>query len=192
MNNMLQDFQKLLTELLKCPKGLSSQGIEASYEISQLLEFEGIPDLGAKRANPLCKELEHVAKHIGELPIDACRLANAAIELINQLPWYQRLAPDFPAFEAGHANAQIIGPQGILKRKDVIVGITLMRPNLTYPDHRHTPEEIYIALSEGLWRQQDNPWKSPGPGGYIYNPSDILHSMKSTEKPLVAIWCLKT
>lgn len=191
MNNIMKDFQRLLVEMLNCSQGLSLQGKKASHEISQLLALDVSSDLGEKRANPLREELEYVAKHIDELPADARRLANAFIELSDQLPWYQRSAPDFPAFEYGHANAQFIGPKGILKREDVIVGVTIMRPGLKYPDHHHPPEEIYIVLSEGQWRQEDNPWKTPGLGGYVYNPHDILHAMKSAETPLFAIWCLK-
>ncbi|GGK55894.1 hypothetical protein GCM10007941_02700 [Amphritea balenae] len=91
----------------------------------------------------------------------------------------------------GHVNAEIIGPKGLEVREDIIVGITLMRPGITYPDHHHPPAEIYIVLSEGLWRQKDLAWTSPGPGGYVYNPPDIIHAMKSLNTPLFALWCLK-
>ena len=70
------------------------------------------------------------------------------------------------------------------------VGVTLKRQHLTYPDHHHFPEEVYIVLSDGFWRQNQEPWWSPGPGGYVYNQQGISHAMKSVEKSLCAIWCL--
>ena len=47
-----------------------------------------------------------------------------------------------------------------------------------------------IVLSPGFWRQKDEEWWAPGPGGYVYNVPDILHAMKSDADPLFAIWCL--
>ena len=73
---------------------------------------------------------------------------------------------------------------------DVQIGVTIMAPQTTYPDHRHPPEEVYIALSDGQWRQNDGPWNEPGIGGLVYNPENIVHSMRSGKEPLFAIWCL--
>jgi hypothetical protein len=39
-----------------------------------------------------------------------------------------------------------------------------MAPNTRYPDHRHPPEEIYVVLSGGQWRQASGPWYEPGIG----------------------------
>jgi hypothetical protein len=71
-----------------------------------------------------------------------------------------------------------------------MIGVSLMAPNLQYPDHRHPPAEVYYSLSPGSWRQGDGPWVTPGIGGLIYNPSNIVHSMRSSDVPLLAIWCL--
>ena len=89
-----------------------------------------------------------------------------------------------------HSNAQIIGPEGLEVRHDLIVGVTLMRPNVAYPDHQHEPEELYLVLSEGLWRQANGPWHTPGIGNLVYNPTDVFHGMKSVDAPLLALWCL--
>jgi len=91
---------------------------------------------------------------------------------------------------SGHANTIVIGPRGVDSREDAIVGVTAMAPNLEYPDHRHPPQELYIALSDGEWRQNDSQWCKPGLGGLVYNPSNVLHGMRAGSKPLVAIWCL--
>jgi hypothetical protein len=106
------------------------------------------------------------------------------------LQWYKRTAHNSPKFMNGHANADIIGPMGLHVHNDIKIGVTLMRRYLTYPDHHHLPEEVYIVLSDGLWRQNQEPWWSPGPGAYVYNKPNIIHAMKSVETPLCAIWCL--
>lgn len=45
----------------------------------------------------------------------------------------------------------ILGPGGIEERDDVWVGATLMAPLVTYVDHDHPPEEVYLALTPGEW-----------------------------------------
>lgn len=89
-----------------------------------------------------------------------------------------------------YADAMIVGRDGPVPSTHVEIGISVMAPNTTYPDHRHPPEEVYIALSGGEWRQNDGPWNEPGIGGLTYNPAHIVHAMRSGDKPFLAIWCL--
>jgi gentisate 1,2-dioxygenase len=77
-------------------------------------------------------------------------------------------------------------------RHDVWIGVSLMAPHMRYPDHRHRPEEIYVVLSDGQWRQASDPWHEPGIGGLVYNPPNVVHAMRSTERPLLALWFLWT
>ncbi len=82
--------------------------------------------------------------------------------------------------------------RGLEPRGDVRIGVSLMAPDLQYPDHHHPPEEIYLALRKGEWRQEEGPWHEPGLGGLVFNPSNIVHAMWSTDTPLLALWCLWT
>ena len=190
MDDALHNFRLQLHALLCNPTELPDQGIAMAKVIAQRLD-SGLPATPrAKQSNPLSDVLQQVADTVDDLPVALQPLVNAILDLTDYLIWYKRQAP-LPEFMQGHANADIIGPKGLVVRDDILVGITLMRPELIYPDHHHLPEEIYIVLSEGLWRQNDRPWHSPGPGGYIYNPADIIHAMKSVDRPLFALWCLK-
>lgn len=90
----------------------------------------------------------------------------------------------------GYCGAIVVGADGLEQRDDVRIGISLMAPGVTYPDHRHPPEEIYIALSGGEWRQNAEPWHAPGRGGLVHNPPDIVHAMRATAAPLLAVWFL--
>jgi len=122
-------------------------------------------------------------------PMATRDIVDALVALAPALPWYQRSEPLLPDFMGGHANAIVIGPQGLETRKDAIVGVTLMAPNVEYPGHHHPPQELYIALSDGEWRQKDSRWQAPGLGGLVYNPPNVPHSMRAGSKPLLAIWC---
>ena len=72
-------------------------------------------------------------------------------------------------FAQGHANAMLVGPRGLEQRSDVWVGISLLAPMVRYPNHKHPPNECYLLLSPGQFRQGDAPWFEPGAGGMLFN-----------------------
>ena len=123
----------------------------------------------------------------------AGELTEAFAAIAPRLQWKVRPGSEAhgEAFRHGHANAVITAPdEGLEPRPDVRCGVSLMAPNTQYPDHHHPPEEIYIVLSDGEWRQANGPWHAPGIGGLVYNPPDVLHAMRSTDAPLLALWFL--
>ena len=130
----------------------------------------------------------HLPAALAEMRAD---LAAAFTALEPQLCWKSRVFPDAkPGFNTGHANARILGPEGLEQRGGLIAGFSLVGPNITYPDHDHPPEEIYLALSGGAWWNTDTPWHEPGPGRIVHNPPGIRHAMRGTNVPLLAIWFL--
>ena len=118
--------------------------------------------------------------------------AQSLLSLSDSLAWWQRADATKVGepFESGHANATIVGPRGLEEREDVWVGVSLIAPGIDYPVHHHPPEEVYLVLSEGHWNQNNGSWQEPGIGGIVHNPPNILHAMRSGEKPLLATWCL--
>lgn len=126
----------------------------------------------------------------------AARAAAALAALDPRITWYGRegLISDRPDFAERHALATLVGPEdrtGTLEiRDDVRVGISLVAPETPYPDHNHPPEELYLALTEGEWRQELGPWFAPGPNGIVYNSPNILHGMRALAEPQLALWCL--
>jgi quercetin dioxygenase-like cupin family protein len=90
----------------------------------------------------------------------------------------------------GHANATIVGTEGLEHREDVVIGVSLLAPHVRYPDHNHSPEEVYLILSPGRFRHGESDWFEPGIGGTFYNEPNIVHAMASGEDPLLALWYL--
>jgi quercetin dioxygenase-like cupin family protein len=121
-------------------------------------------------------------------------LADGFAGIEPQLGWKIRAGAEMQGerFVNGHANATIIGPEGLEIRNDVWIGVSLLAPHIQYPDHRHPPEEVYVVLSGGQWRQERDPWHEPGIGGLVYNPPNVVHAMRSMELPLLALWFLWT
>jgi mannose-6-phosphate isomerase-like protein (cupin superfamily) len=141
---------------------------------------------------PVCRHLPAALEHARRQPGPVGALAEAFAAIEPQLNWQVRPGAETQGqlFLNGHANAAITGPEGLEIRHDVRIGASLMTPDTQYPDHRHPPEEIYVVLSGGQWRQGSDPWHEPGTGGLVYNPPNVVHAMRSTERPLLALWFL--
>ena len=194
----IQQFEHALIELFTEINELTAEAQTAGLKIAEKLKRNERPinknllsnEYLAEGSLPVVEQLEDCEATIEALSPARKTLAQYILQMQKKLRWYQRTLEDNLAFMAGHANAQLIGPQGLYISSEIIVGVSLIAPHITYPDHNHPPEEIYIVLSEGLWWQQGGQWFSPGVQGYVYNPENIMHAMASTAKPLLAIWCL--
>ena len=138
--------------------------------------------------------LEHALEPARRAGGGLADLADRILRLDPLLSWRSRggAAPQASAsFADGHANATIVGAGGLEDREDVRVGLSLLAPGVRYPDHRHPPEEIYLVLTDGQFRQGERDWFTPGVGGTLYNEPNILHAMASSpDTPLLAVWCL--
>jgi len=159
--------------------------IRSRNSITQIFALLDMPDVErttpGKRL-PVCERLldAALAIHTNEPSLKALVARFKAIEPM--LEWTSRPTHDRSAsdnFSTSHANAMIVGPGGLEERRDLWLGVSLLAPHVRYPDHNHAPEETYLVLSEGEFRQADNEWFSPGLGGSFYNPPDIKHAMRS-------------
>lgn len=140
---------------------------------------------------PVCEHLDPMLDSLSAHP-DLGPLARAFRAVEPALDWRPRSTNETASanFPTSHANAVFVGPGGIEHRNDIWIGVSLMAPHVRYPDHDHAPEETYLVLSEGEFRQADGDWFSPGVGGSFYNPPGILHMMRSGDRPLLALWAL--
>ncbi len=128
----------------------------------------------------------------GPAPIPDLADAFAAIE--SRLKWYRRPGSEAVGgpFHDNHANAEIVSANGLERRDDVRIGVSLVAPEIDYPRHRHPPEELYVVLSPGEWMNCDRPMQAKQSGDIVHNPPGVWHAMRSGEVPLLAIWCLWT
>jgi quercetin dioxygenase-like cupin family protein len=146
---------------------------------------------GASRL-PVCRHLDRALERVASEPGPVGALADAFASLRPQLGWKTRSGAEAfgEPFLSGHANAMLVGEDGLEDRDDVRIGVSLLAPQIRYPNHRHPPEEVYVVMSEGEWRQGDGSWHEPGIGGLVYNPPNIVHAMRSATQPLLALWFL--
>ncbi|PRH89515.1 transcriptional regulator [Labrys okinawensis] len=162
-------------------------------EIFTALEEAKKARSGAGVRLPACGHLDQ-ALRIDTGHATLARLLDSFKAVEPFLQWRRRPNNDGTAsanFADGHANAMLLGPGGLEERGDVWLGVSLMAPKVRYPDHDHAPEEVYLVLSDGEFRQGEGDWFAPGVGGSFYNKPGIRHAMRSLETPLFAFWALR-
>ena len=151
------------------------------------------PQGGSKRPQrqPACRHLAECFAELETIGGNLGKLGAALREIEPHLNWNNQSERRKSADLAeNYADSFIVGPGGFVQSSAIEIGVSVMAPHTTYPDHRHPPEELYLVLSQGEWRQNAEAWHEPGVGGVVYNPPDIVHAMRADAKPLFAIWCL--
>jgi hypothetical protein len=171
---------------------LPEAGRAVAARVFQRLEAPS--DDGTRHATryPACEWLDAALAPIIDEETRYGDLARIIQSIEPGLGWSRRTlgANGSPNYVDGHVHAMICGPGGIESRYDVQLGFTVMAPGVRYPDHSHPPEEAYVLLSPGEFRQKEGEWFDPGIGGGIHNARNSLHAMKSGERPFLALWCL--
>lgn len=191
-NNLQRLLDALATAIRVAPAATAGTSTFGDRLFTPLGEV-GRPVGGAVASRlPVCGHLAaamDVARD-GPEPLPGLVDAFAAVEPC--LAWQRRRGAEEVEgqFADNHANAVIVGAGGLEERDDVRVGVSLVAPGVVYPRHRHPPEELYVVLSAGRWRQNDEPWFARGSGELIHNPPNIWHAMRAGDVPLLAIWCL--
>ncbi len=145
----------------------------------------------APQRQPACRHLAECFADLEKIGGNLGKLAATLRDIEPHLNWNNQAERRKSAVLAqNYADSFIVGPGGFVPSSTFEIGVSVMAPHTTYPDHRHPPEELYLVLSQGEWRQNADAWHEPGVGGVVYNPPDIVHAMRAEAKPLFAIWCL--
>lgn len=171
---------------------LSSEARRSVSGVFGALTSPGHTREGPGSRLPVCSGFEN-AIQIETDDTKLLTLADRFRALEPKLTWDRKTIYDdtaSPNFDEGHANTMIVGPGGLEQRSDVWIGATLMAPNVRYPDHSHPPEEVYLVLTPGEFRQGSRDWFAPGIGGSLYNLPGITHAMRSVDVPFLAFWAL--
>lgn len=189
---LLEEFLTSLAEAFRA-RDVGPDATAALDKICDALRTPRPRELGAPRRLSVCRYLtEAVATaHAGSAPV--ARIADAFVALEPSLAWAPRAAGGPFASDnwlEGHANTTIVGPRDLEDRNDLTIGASLLAPHVRYPDHSHSPEEVYFVLSPGRFQHGDSGWFEPGIGGTLYNRPSLKHAMASDNAPLLALWCL--
>ena len=84
---------------------------------------------------------------------------------------------------------ELIGTRGHFVSEVVAAGFLILGPDITYPDHHHVAEELYLPLTGGTeWRKGEGAFIVREAGAIIHHPSDVSHAMRTGAEPLVAFY----
>jgi hypothetical protein len=154
---------------------------------------KGLPRTTQPKRLPVCRYLTEAGMSAQKASPALSELVRAFHEVEPEINWVVRTAGGPNASDnwpENHANAMIFGPGGVEERSDVMLGASLLAPNVRYPDHNHRPEEVYMILSPGRFKHGESSWTEPGIGGTFHNVPNVTHAMASDDAPFLAIWTL--
>ena len=168
-----------------------AKGDAVAWEIAKVLSLlEPLPPLvGAfpRNNHPATRHLE-AALFSGNASTSG--LLAALRPVAYDLPWRYSYAKreDAPGLEENIAFAEIIGPEAPFQSDRVCLGLTLVGPEMLYPEHAHPAVELYyVAAGTATWIANDIPSLQP-PGAFILHPSQVVHAMQTHRGPLLAVY----
>ena len=103
-------------------------------------------------------------------------------EIYRELDWYQSAKSHSP-------YTQIVGPSCRIAREDFRLGLFLLSENIVYPNHQHSPDEVYIVLAgSGEWSLNRGTFDNKTAGNIIDIPSMTIHAMRTSATPALMLW----
>lgn len=118
-------------------------------------------------------------------------LAIGLAEKADRLHWGQTYAAsDFGReFLDGYGWVELFGTRGHFANDVLAGGFLLLGPGISYPDHHHVAEEIYVPLTGGTrWRKGEGGFVLRAADEVIHHPSNVNHAMRTGAEPLLALY----
>lgn len=193
MQNPLYKLAKLTSEHLKTIEYSKVVDLELSKSFSNDLDSvldcllpEQTSDERQVRA------LNYAPIVLGKnVPSKLTELYNAARNAFGQVRWTEFYEEDpwSKSFLPLFANGEGIGPDGRLKHNEVILGLFLLGPNVTYPEHAHPAEEFYIVLTGNPeFKVGNNNFELQEAGAVVLHHTNISHVIRTSSEPFFAIF----
>lgn len=127
----------------------------------------------------------------GDCSVETKPIFDAIVDAAGDVTWRQSYTTDDTGFDAhylaNYAWFNLISPSGPFVSEDMRLSIGYWEKGLTYPNHWHEPEEIYLTIAgNALYISEGRTPVRGGPGARIQHVSNQQHSAKFDESPLLA------
>ena len=87
------------------------------------------------------------------------------------------------------SHVELVGPDGLVKSKEIRLGLYGMLPNSEYGVRTHPAEEIYVMLAgECFWKRGDAPYCRERTNGRSYHPPMMPHASKTQGKAFTSVY----
>src|SRR5262249_54819700 len=109
--------------------------------------------------------------------------------LRDALHWRQNPTYANAEFLGRYGYCELLGPSGHVRDASLAVGLLLLAPHTTYPEHAHAARETYAVIAgRAQWRQGDRTWCEHAPGTLIEHRPHEPHAMRTADEPLLAAY----
>lgn len=111
-------------------------------------------------------------------------LVGRLARLRHQLDWQQTYSADDlgQAFLDRYGWTLFAGPEAVMACDGLLIGVLLLGPDVEYPAHQHSAEEVYLPLvGTASWRIGEDDWRAVAPGTLIHNPPWQWHGMRTDQ-----------
>jgi hypothetical protein len=133
--------------------------------------------------------LRHLPIALGFASVDTAPICRALNTLMPGLHWRQNSSYAGAEFLDGYAYCELLGPRGHRVSRELALGLLLLAPNVTYPEHVHPAAEIYAVIAgHAEWRQGNRAWSTRNPGELVRHASMEPHAMRTSAEPLLAAY----
>ena len=179
IENKLINFFAKMGERLKKNKSIIAKEI-----CDAMLAVESMPWSLKQSVSP------SNVKFFNKLFEDKSDLVQRFADFADQLHWRQAGFGKLPENISQEISVtEFIGPNGIFENPNVRIGLLLQSPEIHYPRHWHTAEELYYIISgTAKWATDDEKEKPYQPGNFVHHMSGQTHNMTTCSEPLLALW----
>ena len=179
IENKLINFFAKMGERLKKNKSIIAKEI-----CDAMLAVESMPCSIKQSVSP------SNIKFFNKLFEDKSDLVQRFADFADQLHWRQAGFGKLPENISREISVtEFIGPNGIFENPNVRIGLLLQSPEIHYPRHWHTAEELYYIISgTAKWATDDEKEKPYQPGNFVHHMSGQTHNMTTCSEPLLALW----
>ncbi len=84
---------------------------------------------------------------------------------------------------------KILGPDAYWHSSQLASGFLILGNDVTYPQHWHEAEEIYLPISGNAeWYREDQGWQRQPVGTVIHHSGGVKHGTRTIGEPLIALY----
>jgi mannose-6-phosphate isomerase-like protein (cupin superfamily) len=157
--------------------------------------ISGIPPDPPPR--PLATKMYDVTKFLRVTGAIAGPAAGKVMETLekhgSELCWRQSyVEEDFGStFLDNYGFLELLGLRGHFHHSQLALGILILGPNIDYPAHYHSAEEVYIPLSgSAYWSKAGRDFVVHPRGAIVHHKSNVVHAIRTGDDPLITayIW----
>ena len=142
---------------------------------------------------PVVATAPTVVRHFERALGNSCAATEPVCWLLGRLQhhlrWNQNPSYTDAEFLHGYAYCELLGPNGLQRAAGVSMGLLLLGPHITYPQHVHPATELYVVIAgHAQWSQGDGKWRGRAPAERIRHASMEPHAMRTADEPLLAAY----